>query len=65
MAETADRFGGLDILVPNAGGPPPGRALEITDEQILAAVNANLTTFKIRLVRRRAPLQPRCDKGTG
>ena len=49
------RFGGLDILVPNAGGPPPGRALEVTDEQIAAAVNANLVT-SIRLVREALPL---------
>ena len=40
----------LDILVANAGGPPPGRALEITDDQIAAAVNANLIT-SVRLVR--------------
>jgi 3-oxoacyl-[acyl-carrier protein] reductase len=51
---TVARFGGLDILVPNAGGPPPGRALEITDEQIAAAVNANLTT-SIRLIRLAVP----------
>jgi 3-oxoacyl-[acyl-carrier protein] reductase len=55
VAETRDRFGGLDILVPNAGGPPPARALEITDEQIAAAVNANLTT-SVRLIRDGLPL---------
>jgi len=54
VAETTERFGGLDILVGNAGGPPPGRALEITDEQIATAVNANLTT-SVRLVREAAP----------
>jgi 3-oxoacyl-[acyl-carrier protein] reductase len=50
-----DRFGALDILVPNAGGPPPSRALDVTDEQIAAAVNANLTT-SIRLIREARPL---------
>lgn len=54
VRETLDRFGALDILVPNAGGPPPGRALEVTDEQIAAAVNANLTT-SVRLVREALP----------
>ena len=49
-----ERFGGLDILVPNAGGPPPASALEVTDEQVLAAVNANLLT-SIRLVREAVP----------
>ena len=54
VAETLDRYGQLDILVANAGGPPPGRALDITDEQIEAAVNANLTT-SVRLVREAVP----------
>lgn len=48
------RFGSLDILVANAGGPPPARALDVTDEQIAAAVNANLTTT-VRLVRQALP----------
>jgi 3-oxoacyl-[acyl-carrier protein] reductase len=51
---TVARFGGLDVLVANAGGPPPGRALQITDEQIEAAVNANLLT-SVRLVRAALP----------
>jgi 3-oxoacyl-[acyl-carrier protein] reductase len=50
VAATVERFGGLDILVANAGGPPPGRALDLTDEAIDAALNANLTT-SIRLIR--------------
>jgi len=54
VAETAAHFGGLDILVGNAGGPPPARALEISDDQIAAAVNANLTT-SVRLVREAVP----------
>jgi 3-oxoacyl-[acyl-carrier protein] reductase len=51
---TVDRFGTVDILVPNAGGPPPARALEFDDEQLAAALNANLTT-SIRLVREAWP----------
>lgn len=47
-------FGRVDIVVPNAGGPPPGRALDVSDEQILAAVNANLLS-SIRLVRSALP----------
>ncbi len=54
VASTTEHFGGLDILVANAGGPPPARALEVTDEQIAAAVNANLTT-SVRLVRDAVP----------
>jgi 3-oxoacyl-[acyl-carrier protein] reductase len=49
-----DRFGRLDVLVANAGGPPPARALEVTDQSLLAAVNANLVT-SVRLVQAAVP----------
>jgi 3-oxoacyl-[acyl-carrier protein] reductase len=62
VAETVERFGGLDILVANAGGPPPGRALDVTDEQIAAAVNANLVT-SVRLVRAARPAMERAGWG--
>jgi 3-oxoacyl-[acyl-carrier protein] reductase len=62
VAAAAERFGGLDILVANAGGPPPGRALEIDDEQIAAAVNANMVT-SIRLVRHAVPLMRQAGWG--
>jgi 3-oxoacyl-[acyl-carrier protein] reductase len=54
VAATMERFGALDILVANAGGPPPASALEISDEQIETAVNANLTT-SVRLIREALP----------
>ena len=54
VAATLERFGALDILVANAGGPPPTRALDVTDEQIGSAVNANLTAT-VRLVREALP----------
>ena len=38
----------------NAGGPPAGRALEVSDEGIEAAVNANLTS-SVRLARSALP----------
>ena len=49
-----ERFGRLDIVVPNAGGPPPGGALDVTDEQLLAAFEANCLA-SIRLVRAALP----------
>ena len=49
-----DQFGRLDIVVPNAGGPPPGGALEFDDEAILRAVQANLLT-SVRFVRAALP----------
>jgi len=54
VAATVDRFGGLDILVANAGGPPRARALELDDDAVRAAVEANLLT-SIRLVREAVP----------
>lgn len=42
--------GRIDIVVPNAGGPPPGRALDVDDDALAAALNANLLT-SVRLVR--------------
>jgi 3-oxoacyl-[acyl-carrier protein] reductase len=49
-----ERFGGLDILVGNSGGPPPVRALDVDDAGVLAAVNENLLT-QIRLVQSALP----------
>jgi len=49
-----ETFGRLDIVVPNAGGPPAGQALDVTDEQLLAAFEANCLA-SIRLVRAALP----------
>jgi 3-oxoacyl-[acyl-carrier protein] reductase len=43
-----ERFGALHVLVANAGGPPRARALEVDDEGLASALNANLQT-SIRL----------------
>ncbi|MGA8369046.1 MAG: SDR family oxidoreductase, partial [Acidimicrobiales bacterium] len=50
-----ERFGSLDIVVANAGGPPPGRALDVDDASLVAALNANLLT-SVRLVRAAVPV---------
>jgi 3-oxoacyl-[acyl-carrier protein] reductase len=49
-----DHFGALHILVANAGGPPPARALEVDDNALQAALQANLLT-SIRLVQSALP----------
>jgi 3-oxoacyl-[acyl-carrier protein] reductase len=54
VTETVARFGQLDILVANAGGPPPARALELDDDAVRAANEANMLA-SIRLVREAAP----------
>lgn len=48
------RWGHVDIVVGNAGGPPTGTALEIGDDQVLAAVNANMLA-SVRLARAAVP----------
>lgn len=45
-----EHFGGIDILVTNAGGPPPGQFMDFADEDWLAALNLNLLST-IRMIR--------------
>ncbi len=54
VSAAVERFGGLHILVANAGGPPQARALDVEDDAMLAAVNANMLT-SIRLARQALP----------
>lgn len=54
VRRTVEKFGRLDIVVPNAGGPPPGRALDVDEAAIARAINANMTT-SIRLVQESLP----------
>jgi len=56
------QWGRVDIVVGNAGGPPTGSALEVDDQQILAAVNANMLA-SIRLARAAVPHMR--DRGWG
>ena len=46
---TVDAFGGIDVLVLNGGGPPPGPAVGLTPEAVEAAVELLLTPH-VRLV---------------
>jgi len=54
VAATVEHFGALHIVVGNAGGPAPGRAFDVSDEAIAAAVNANLIA-SVRLARESVP----------
>lgn len=54
VATAVERFGRLDILVANAGGPPAARALDVTEQGFAAALNANLLT-SVRLVQAAVP----------
>jgi 3-oxoacyl-[acyl-carrier protein] reductase len=54
VARTIDRFGGVDILVANCGGPPRGGLEEMTDEQWLGAFNVSVLST-VRLIREVLP----------
>ncbi len=51
---TISAFGSVDIVIANAGGPPPGRALDLDDAALESALNANLLS-SVRLVREALP----------
>jgi 3-oxoacyl-[acyl-carrier protein] reductase len=55
VAAAVEAFGGLDIVVANAGGPPPGRSLEVDEVQLQTALNNNLLA-SIRLVQAAVPV---------
>ena len=51
---TVGRFGAIDIVVGNGGGPPAMRALEVDDAAMAQALNDNLRAM-VRLVRAAVP----------
>jgi 3-oxoacyl-[acyl-carrier protein] reductase len=50
VAATTERFGAVDILVLNGGGPPHNNAEHVTDDEILTAVH-HLVLQQVRLTR--------------
>ena len=54
VAAAVERFGGLHVLVANNGGPMRARALEVDDDRMMDAVNANMLS-SIRLVQAAVP----------
>lgn len=52
--KTIDRFGGLDILVTNAGGPPPGKFEGFDDSAWQTAVELSFLSH-VRLIRAALP----------
>jgi len=54
VAQTVERFGRLDIVVNNAGGPPPGSFDKHSDEVWQAALDQNLLSV-VRTVRESLP----------
>jgi 3-oxoacyl-[acyl-carrier protein] reductase len=60
---TVDRFGGLDIAIGNAGGPPPGGFLDLDEETWEGAVELTLMSF-VRLCYAAIPALRRSDRGS-
>jgi 3-oxoacyl-[acyl-carrier protein] reductase len=50
VSAAVEHFGRLDIVVANAGGPPPGGALDVSDDALRSAVEANFLA-SVRLAR--------------
>lgn len=55
VAATVEAFGSVDIVIANAGGPPPARALDVDDTMLTDALNANLLS-SVRLIRAAVPV---------
>ena len=62
VESTVERFGGLDILVVNAGGPPPGQFLDLTPDDWEAAVQLTLMSA-VRLCYGASPVMK--ERGAG
>src|SRR6476619_7609183 len=62
VSRTLEAFGGIDIVVWNSGGPPPGTAVGITDEQLESAFELLLLPA-VRLVRLTLPHLERSEAG--
>jgi 3-oxoacyl-[acyl-carrier protein] reductase len=58
IAETAGKFGRIDTLFVNAGGPKPGTFDDMSDEDFQAAVDLNLMST-VRLIRETLPHIPK------
>jgi 3-oxoacyl-[acyl-carrier protein] reductase len=54
VAATVEAFGGIDVLVTNSGGPPPGRFADLSDEHWRQAFELVALGF-VRLVREATP----------
>ena len=54
VAKTVEKFGRLDIVVTNAGGPPPGEFMKFTDEDWENAFRLNFFSA-VRLTREAVP----------
>lgn len=54
VSKTIDTFGGLQLLVNNAGGPPAGTFEDLTDDEWQSAFELNLLSY-VRVIREALP----------
>ena len=54
VAATVERFGGIDVLVTNSGGPRPGKFIDLDDDDWRTALEAVTLNF-VRFVRESLP----------
>lgn len=62
VGSSAERFGRVDIMITNAGGPPPGEFMKFTDDDWEAAFRLNLLSA-IRLTREAVPYMRQAGGG--
>jgi 3-oxoacyl-[acyl-carrier protein] reductase len=62
VARTLEAFGGIDILVWNSGGPPPGTSSSVTDDELESAFDLLLRPA-VRLVRSCLPHLRKSEAG--
>ncbi|MFC7393264.1 SDR family oxidoreductase [Scopulibacillus cellulosilyticus] len=62
VVKTVNQYGGIDILINNAGGPPSGSFLEMTDEDWQHSFTLNLLSY-VRLIRQAVPIMEKRGGG--
>ena len=62
VSTAVDRFGGIDAIVPNSGGPPPRHAVGMTADEVQSAVELLLLPV-VRLVELSLPHLRRSGQG--
>lgn len=63
IQQAAERLGGIDILITNAGGPRTGKFVQLNDEDWSQAVNLSLLSH-VRLIQAALPYLAKSNQGS-